>query len=139
MGGYWTQDTETLALQQHLFEDVHLRLFTNPLSVTRHTNIACLTTPESGYLNYAPQVVGVGSWVVTSADPYNSVSAPQVIWTLMGSFGPAYGYYYTYANCETLLAGCVERFDDGPYSLIRTGQQLSVTPMLGARGVSSWA
>jgi len=63
----------------------------------------------------------------------------MVLWTLMGSHGPIYGYYYTALNSETYPMGCIERFSDGPYSMTRTGQQLSVTPVLGARGVSSWA
>jgi hypothetical protein len=139
VGGYWTQETETLALRQHTSEEIHIRLFTNSLNPSRLTALGSLATPTSGYLGYAPVVIGPNSWVVTSGNPYNYVSAPQVVWALQGSFGLAYGYYFTYVNCPACPAGGVERFSDGPYSMIRTGQQLSITPVLAVRGVSSFA
>lgn len=139
MGGYFTQETETLVLQQHTAEELHLRVFINSLGVSRHTALSSLTTPDSGFLGYAPVVIGPNSWVVTSADPYNYAMAPQVLFTLMGSFGPVYGYYFTYVNCPACPAGGVERFSDGPYSMIRTGQQLSILPTIAVRGVSSFA
>jgi len=136
--GWWTKETETRMLNDHLDEAMLIRLFTNPCSVTRATALTSLTGIVSGYLGYAPIVIGVGSWTVTSADPYCYATAPSLLWTLMGSHGPIYGYYYTAANSDTYPMGCIERFSDGPYSMTRTGQQLSITPVLGARGVSSW-
>jgi hypothetical protein len=138
MPGYWTKETETRALQDHLDEPMYIRLFINSVNVSRATALSSLVTINSGDLGYAPKEIGVGSWVVTSADPACLATAPQVLWTIMGSLGPVHGYYFTQANSDTYPMGCIERFSDGPYSMIRTGQQLSVTPVLGARGVTSY-
>lgn len=138
MGGIWTKETETRLLQDHLDQDIHIRLFTNSLNVSRGTALTSLTTLDSGFLDYAPKVIGPGSWSVVSADPACLAVAPAVVWTFQGSAGPVFGYYFTAANSEDYPMGCVERFYDGPYSMTRTGQQLSVTPTLGARGVASF-
>lgn len=139
MGGMWTKETETRVLQDHLDQSVWLRLFTNNLTPTRETALTSLTTLTSGFFEYAPKEIGVGSWVISSADPACLASAPMVLWTFQGCVGPIYGYYYTAVDCEAHAMGAMERFSDGPYSMIRTGQQLSITPTLGVRGVSSWA
>ena len=139
MGGLWTKETETRLLMDHLDQDVHLRLFINSIVPARGTALTSLVTIASGTMGYAPILLPVNSWVVSSADPACLASQPTQVWTMLGSHGPVFGYYYTAANSESYPMGGVERFSDGPYSIIRTGQQLSVTPVLGARGVSSWA
>lgn len=138
MGGLWTKETETRLLQDHLDESMLIHLYTNNVTPTRATALASFTTLDSGFLGYAPKLIGVGSWVVTSVDPACLASAPMVVWTFLGSVGPIYGYYYSQGNSVSYPMGAAERFFDGPYSMIRTGQQLSISPVLGIRGVNSW-
>lgn len=138
MAGLWTKETEIRMLQDHLDEDVLLHLYTNNLTPTRSTALASLTTIVSGSYGYAPHLIGVGSWSVNSADPACYAVAPMIVWTFGMSLGAIYGYYYSQANSTNYPMGGVERFYDGPYSMIRTGQQLSITPTIAARGVNSW-
>lgn len=106
-----------------------LKLFTNNVNPSKSLELDDLI--ESTAAGYAAITLTGVSWTFgTSSGGTNSAVYEEQVFNFTTGV-TAYGYYVTTteATPQILFA---ERFTDGPYPLISSGGQISVTPFLAA-------
>ena len=88
------------------------------------TTEASLT--EANFTGYAAITLTAASWTYTSGDPSSIAYAQQTFTSSAGSQSqPVYGYYVTQVTSGKLV--WVERFTDGPYTIVNNGDTIKVT------------
>ena len=106
-------------------ENLVLRLYTNNISPAE-TDTASTYTEASGF-GYAAVTTAGASWTITEGAPSQAAYAQQTF-TFTGNLGNVYGYYFTRVTSGRV--SYIERFPDGPYSIVNNGDQIKVTPQI---------
>lgn len=116
-----------LLSKQTSVEPLVLKLYSNNITPAE-TDTAATYTEMSGF-GYNSVTLTGANWTLTPGEP--TVAAyPQVTWTFTGAAGNAYGYYLVRLTTGDLVYS--ERFSDGPYAMANSGDQIKVTPTIGA-------
>lgn len=97
-----------------------LKLYTNNVAPSVSTTNEGLTYLASGS-GYAPVNLTPSSWVVDGS----SAAYPQQTWTFTGPVGNVYGYAVTTQSSNILVMA--EKFSDGPYNILSSGDIIRVT------------
>ena len=106
-------------------QNVVLRLYTNnytPVETSTEANF----TEASGF-GYASVTLPGASWTITPGNP-TSASFAQQTFTFTGTLGNVYGYYMTQLTSGFIM--WAERFTDGPYNIVNSGDQIKITPVI---------
>lgn len=106
-------------------EDLVLRLFTSN-TAPAESDTAATYTEASGF-GYAAVTLSGASWVITEGAP-TSAAYPQQTFTFTGALGNVYGYFLTRATSGRIAYA--ERFSDGPYQIVNSGDQIKITPTI---------
>jgi hypothetical protein len=99
-----------------------LHLYANDYTPSVATRLDNLVEMAGG--GYAAKTLPAGAWGVAVGEPSLATYARQSF-LFTGAAGPAYGYYVTSAAGDLVW---VERFDDGPYNIAHTDDEVKVTP-----------
>lgn len=116
-------DLLAYAVNKSAPQDLVLRLFTT--NVTPGNTDTAATYTEAAGNGYAPITLTGANWTVTEGAP-SEAAYPQQVFTFTGALGNVYGYYLTRATSGKIA--WAERFSDGPYNIVNTGDQIKVTP-----------
>ena len=106
-------------------QNVVLRLYTNnytPVETSTEANF----TEASGF-GYTSVTLAGASWTITPGNP-TSASFAQQTFTFTGTLGNVYGYYMTQLTSGFIM--WAERFTDGPYNIVNSGDQIKITPVI---------
>ena len=119
---------ETIALEALVAktagQNLVLRLFKSNTTPSEATTEASLT--EANFTGYVAITLTAANWVITAADPSTAAYAQQVFTSTVGGQNqPVYGYYLTQVTSGKLV--WVERFSDGPYTIVNNGDEIRVT------------
>ena len=105
-------------------QNLVLRLFKSNTTPSESTTEASLT--EANFTGYSAITLTAASWTYTSGDPSSIAYAQQTFTSSAGSQSqPVYGYYVTQVTSGKLV--WVERFTDGPYTIVNNGDTIKVT------------
>ena len=105
-------------------QNLVLRLFKSNTTPSESTTEASLT--EANFTGYSAITLTAASWTYTSGDPSSIAYAQQTFTSSAGSQSQAvYGYYVTQVTSGKLV--WVERFTDGPYTIVNNGDTIKVT------------
>ena len=115
-----------------------LRLFANDLTPTGEETFTAFEEVRGG--GYAPQPLRASSWTVLPAPTVRMVEAaaeaghtlnpetpialyPRTAFAFTGNAGEVYGYFLTQEG----IVVRAERFPDGPYTILRDGEDIKVS------------
>ena len=89
------------------------------------------TYTVANFTGYSDQTLTASSWTTTPGAP-SDVTYPQCTFTsTAGSQNqPIYGYYLVQVTSGKLV--WAERFSDGPYTIVNSGDAIKVTPKITA-------
>jgi hypothetical protein len=89
------------------------------------------TYTEADFTGYANVTLTGSSWTVTGGAPSSATYAQQTFTSSAGSQSQnVYGYFLKRATSGDLVYA--ERFSDGPYNIVNSGDAIKVTPALTA-------
>ena len=105
-------------------QNLVLRLFKSNTTPDESTTEATVT--EANFTGYSAITLTAASWSYTAGDPGTIAYAQQTFTSSAGSQSQAvYGYYLTQVTSGKLV--WVERFTDGPYTIVNNGDTIKVT------------
>jgi len=105
-------------------QNLVLRLFKSNTTPDESTTEASVT--EANFTGYSAITLTAASWSYTAGDPGTIAYAQQTFTSSAGSQSQAvYGYYLTQVTSGKLV--WVERFTDGPYTIVNNGDTIKVT------------
>jgi hypothetical protein len=112
--------------------DPILKLYVNNVT-PGEANVAADFT-EMSTQGYAAKTLAGASWSFTAANPSHADFAQQT-WTFDGTGGSTvvYGYFIVKTTSGLLL--WAEKFTDGPYTIVNSGDAIKCTPILTASEV----
>lgn len=106
-------------------QDLVLKLYTNNITPAKDDTVAAYL--EAIGFGYAPIALAGSVW---SAAAFGSIAAPQQVFTFTGALGNVYGYYMVQVLSGILVYA--ERFSNGPYPIMTSGDKIEVTPTIQA-------
>lgn len=118
-----------LLLNKTTQEDYLLALFTNSFVPGKPTGLGSLAEATGG--GYARATMpNPSSWsvVASNANGLAQATYPQRSWTFTASIGNIHGYYFVGSTSGRLIYA--EKFTDGPYSIVRSGDIINITPSI---------
>ena len=105
-------------------QNLVLRLFKSNTTPDESTTEASVT--EANFTGYSAITLTAASWSYTAGDPGTIAYAQQTFTSSAGSQSQAvYGYYLTQVTSGKLV--WIERFTDGPYTIVNNGDTIKVT------------
>lgn len=122
---------ETIALEalvgKTAGQNLILKLFKNDVTPGQSTTEAGLT--EADFTGYSAITLTAANWTATPADPSHIDYAQQTFTSTAGSQNQAvYGYYLVQVTSGKLV--WAERFSDGPYTIVNSGDNIKITPVI---------
>ena len=114
-----TPEAETLMLETLVRQRLTLRLFVNDISVNDAE-----TYVEATGDGYAAKALDPDGWDVKPG----SAEYPELLFQFSGALGNVFGYVVT--NASGVVMWC-DRFDDGPYAIESSYDELTIEPKLG--------
>lgn len=106
-------------------ENLVLRLFVND-KVPAESDNALDYTEASGN-GYGSVNLSAASWTVTQGSS-TFAAYPEVDFVFTGPLGNVYGYYLTQISSGKLI--WAERFSNGPYNIVNSGDMIMLTPKI---------
>lgn len=106
-------------------EDLVLKLYTNNITPAKDDEASSYL--EASGFGYAGIVLPGASW---GAAAFGSIAAPQQIFTFTGALGNVYGYFIVQQSSGILVYA--ERFSNGPYPIMTSGDKIEITPTIQA-------
>jgi hypothetical protein len=106
-------------------EDLVLKLYTS--NTTPDSGDTAANYTEASGSGYASVPLAGGDWTVSAGSPTYATFAQQTF-TFSGALGNVYGYYLVQSATGTLM--WAERFSDGPYEIVNSGDQIKITPRI---------
>lgn len=120
-----------LFLNKAAQEDYMIGLFTNSWLPGKPTAITSLVEISAGSGGYAKATLpNPSSWLVVASNANGLAEAtyPQRSWTFTMSLGNVHGYFLVGSTSGRLIYA--EKFSDGPYSIVRSGDIVNITPRI---------
>jgi hypothetical protein len=118
-----------LLLNKVAQEDYLMALHSNSWAPTKPTVLGDLTEVTGG--GYARATMPFpSSWFVVASNANGLAEAtyPQRQWIFTASIGNVHGYYVVGSTSGRLIYQ--EKFGDGPYSVVRSGDQINIDPRI---------
>ncbi len=106
-------------------DDMAIRLFTNDHTPSKGDTIDSYTEVPTTDTAYGPISLIGDDWTVESNGGVTEAVHPQVVFSLEDAH-TIYGYYVTDSTGELLLLA--EAFEDGPYDIPSSGEEIKVNP-----------
>lgn len=104
-----------------------LKLFKNNVIPAKAFTEASMV--EADFLGYAPIILTPASWVLTPGTPSSIAFAQRTFSSSAGAQNqPVYGYWLEQMTSGKLVV--VERFPNGPYTIVTATDQIKVTPSI---------
>lgn len=114
---------------------VNLAAATNPILKLYQSNTTPSETDTAGtyteatFTGYSSVTLTGASWTVTQGAPSHADYAQQIFTSSAGSQNQSiYGYFVVRATSGRIAWS--ERFSDGPYVIVNSGDQIKVTPII---------
>jgi hypothetical protein len=108
-------------------QNLVLRLFKSNTTPAESDTEATYT--EADFTGYAGITLTAASWSFSGGNPSTLSYAQQTFTSSAGSQNqPVYGYYFTQVSSGKLV--WAERFTDGPYTIVNSGDAIRVTPAI---------
>lgn len=118
-----------LFLNKATQENYKMGLFTNSWLPGKATAITSLVEASGG--GYAKGVMpNPSSWnvVASNANGLAEATYPQLQWIFTASIGPIEGYFVVGTTSDRYIYA--EKFGDGPYLIVRSGDTINITPRI---------
>jgi hypothetical protein len=103
-------------------QNLSLRLFTNditPAETNTNGNYA-----EASGSGYAAKTITGSSWTVVEGAPTQASYAVQTF-TFTAAHAAIYGYFLSQTSSGVIVIA--ERFTDGPYTIVQSGDEIRIT------------
>lgn len=89
------------------------------------------TYTEADFTGYSAITLTAANWSVSEGAPSEASYAQQTFTSTAGSQNqPVYGYYLVQVTSGKLV--WAERFSDGPYTIVNSGDAIKITPKITA-------
>jgi hypothetical protein len=119
-----TKEGQMESLRLILSKSLTLRLFENNIEPDYYNTVN--DYKEVGGGGYSPKVLDPARWKFGFIEDLPMAGYKDQVFEFTGPVGLVYGYYIT--NDASDVVRWAERFVDGPYEVLRTGDTVTVAP-----------